>query len=211
MRMAAGARLARMATVSSAARGRPRGLRLLGEAVRTRSAGAMLAFGLSSGLPFSLLIGTVTAWLGEAKVDLASVGTLAFAGLAYAFKFLWSPLVDRIGTRRRWIVACQAVLVLCLLGLAATDPAHAIGRFAAIVVLGALASATQDVAIDGWRIDIADERTPVELLSSIYQLGYRTAAIVGGAFALHLAGQMSWPAVYAVMAGLMAVLLVVAR
>ena len=94
----------------------------------------MLAFGVSSGLPFSLLIGTLTAWLGEAKVDLATVGVLAFAGLAYAFKFLWSPLVDRarlplvgrLGPRKGWIVACQFVLVGCLLGLAATDPALAV-------------------------------------------------------------------------------------
>ncbi len=177
----------------------------------------MVAFGLSSGLPFSLLIGTLTAWLGEAKVNLATVGVLAFAGLAYAFKFLWSPLVDRValplvgrlGRRKGWIVACQVLLIACLAALAATDPATQIGRFALLAVLGALASATQDVAIDGWRIDVADEVTPVELLSAFYQLGYRTAAIIGGAFALFLAARMSWPAVYLLMAGIMGVLLVI--
>ncbi len=196
---------------------RPHGFGLLAAALRTRTSASMVAFGLSSGLPFSLLIGTLTAWLGEAKVNLATVGVLAFAGLAYAFKFLWSPLVDRValplvgrlGRRKGWIVACQMVLIACLAALAATDPASQIGRFALLAVLGALASATQDVAIDGWRIDVADEMTPVELLSALYQLGYRTAAIIGGAFALFLAARMSWPAVYLLMAGIMAVLLVI--
>jgi PAT family beta-lactamase induction signal transducer AmpG len=201
----------------SAAEGRPRGWHLLAAALRNRSSGAMLAFGLSSGLPFSLLIGTLTAWLGEAKVDLATVGVLAFASLAYAFKFLWSPLIDRtrppllgrLGRRKGWIVGCQVLLVTGLLALAGTDPATDIGRFAAIAVLAAIASATQDIAIDGWRIDVADAATPVELLSALYQLGYRTAAIIGGAFALFLAARMPWPAVYVLMAGLMAVLLIV--
>ena len=200
-----------------AAGARPRGLALLSAALRTRTSASMVAFGLSSGLPFSLLIGTLTAWLGEAKVNLATVGVLAFAGLAYAFKFLWSPLVDRLalplvgrlGRRKGWIVTCQVLLVACLVALAATDPASRIGRFAVLAVLGALASATQDVAIDGWRIDVADEATPVELLSALYQFGYRTAAIIGGAFALFLAARMPWPAVYLLMAGIMAVLLLI--
>jgi MFS transporter, PAT family, beta-lactamase induction signal transducer AmpG len=177
----------------------------------------MLVYGLASGLPFSLLIGTVTAWLGEAKVDLATVGTLALAGLAYAFKYLWSPLVDRgrlpllgaLGQRKGWIVAAQAAVIACLLGLVLTDPAADIGRFGLFVMLGALASATQDVAINGWQIEAADEVTPVELLASLYQLGYRASAIVGGAFALFLAARMSWPGVYLLMAGLMSALLVI--
>ncbi len=170
----------------------------------------MLAFGFSSGLPFALLVGTLNAWLGEAKINLATIGVLSWIGLAYAFKFLWSPLVDRVrlpgtawmGRRRPWILACQLVLVGVLMALAATDPATSIGRFALWAVLGALASATQDIAIDAWRIDVADEATPVELLASINQFGYRTAAIVGGAFALFLAYRMSWPGVYLVMAAL---------
>ncbi|MBV9750472.1 MAG: MFS transporter [Acetobacteraceae bacterium] len=178
----------------------------------------MLAFGFSSGLPFALLIGTLTAWLGEAKINLATIGLLSWIGLASAFKFLWSPAVDRLrlpvigrlGRRKGWIVTCQAVIIAALFGLVATDPAVQIARFAGFAFLGALASATQDIAIDAWRIDVADEATPVELLSAVYQLGFRTASIVGGAFALHLATTMSWPGVYAVMAGLMGVALLIA-
>ncbi|WP_425230088.1 AmpG family muropeptide MFS transporter [Sphingomonas sp.] len=196
---------------------RPKGFWLLGVALRSRKAGAMLAFGFSSGLPFALLIGTLTAWLGEAHINLATIGLLSWIGLASAFKFLWSPAVDRLrlpgvgrlGRRKGWIVTCQAVIVAALLGLVATDPRVAIGQFALFAFLGALASATQDIAIDAWRIDAADAATPVEVLSAVYQLGFRTASIVGGAFALHLAVSMSWPAVYAVMAALMGAALLI--
>lgn len=197
---------------------RPRGWRLLATALRTRTSASMLAFGFSSGLPFALLVGTLTAWLGEVKVNLATIGVLSWIGLTYAFKFLWSPLVDRtrppligrIGRRKSWIVLCQALMIAGLLGLVATDPTVHIARFALFAFLASIGSATQDVAIDAWRIDVADAATPVELLSSIYQLGYRTASIVGGAFALFLAARMSWPAVYLLMAGLVAVLLLIA-
>lgn len=177
----------------------------------------MLVFGFSSGLPFALLIGTLNAWLGEVGIKLATIGVLSWIGLAYAFKFLWSPLVDRaeipglkrIGRRKSWISLCQIVLALSFAALAASDPVANIGGFAIFAVIAALASATQDVAVDAWRIDVADETTPVELLSSIYQFGYRTASIVGGAFALVLAARMSWNAVFLIMAGLVAIVALV--
>jgi PAT family beta-lactamase induction signal transducer AmpG len=195
---------------------RPKGWRLFVAALRTRKSASMLAFGFSSGLPFALLIGTLTAWLGEVKVNLATIGVLSWIGLAYAFKFLWSPLVDRLalpglarlGRRKSWIILCQVVMVAALVALAGTDPAVHIARFAMFAVIGAVASATQDIAIDAWRIDVADEDAPVELLAAVYQLGFRTASIVGGAFALFLAARMSWPLVYLVMAGLLALVIV---
>lgn len=196
---------------------RPKGWRLLKIALQKRKSATMLGFGFSSGLPYALLIGTLNAWLGEEKVDLATIGVLSWIGLSYSFKFLWSPLVDRLplpgldrlGRRKSWILLCQAVLVLGFGGLAATDPAHAIGTFALFAFLAALASATQDVAVDAWRIEVADEDTPVELLSSIYQFGYRIASIVGGALALVMAGRMSWPLVYLSMAALIVVVMLV--
>lgn len=196
---------------------RPKGFKLLMVALATRKSATMLGFGFASGLPYALLLGTLNAWLGEVKIDLATIGVLSWIGLSYSFKFLWSPLVDRmalpgleaLGRRKSWILLCQIVLVLGFVGLAATDPAKAIGTFALFAFLAALASATQDVAVDAWRIDVADEDTPVELLSSIYQFGYRIASIVGGALALVLAGRMSWPLVYLLMAGLIALIGVV--
>jgi PAT family beta-lactamase induction signal transducer AmpG len=197
---------------------RPKGWKLLKAALSTRKAAIMLAFGFSSGLPFALLIGTLNAWLGEAKINLATIGVLSWAGLSYSFKFLWSPLVDRLklpvlerlGRRKSWIILCQAVLVASFAGLAATNPGTNIGTFAVFAVIGAIASATQDIAIDAWRIDVADERTPVELLSAIYQFGYRIASIVGGALALVLAARMSWALVYLLMGGLIGLMIIVA-
>ena len=193
---------------------RPKGWRLLRAALQSRKAATMLAFGFSSGLPFALLVGTLTAWLGEVGIKLAAIGVFSWIGLSYSFKFLWSPIVDRVplpllerlGRRKSWILLCQMVIAVGLLGIVATDPASQIGRFALIAFFAAIASASQDIAIDAWRIDNADESAPIELLSAVNQFGYRTASIVGGALALFMAGTMSWPHVYMVMAGIMAAL-----
>jgi len=201
-----------------AAAARPKGFKLFKAALATRKSSMMLAFGFSSGLPFALLIGTLNAWLGEAKINLATIGVLSWIGLSYSFKFLWSPVVDRfklpwleqIGRRKSWILLCQGIMILAFAGLAATNPATNIGTFAIFAVIAALASATQDVAVDAWRIDVADEQTPVELLSAIYQFGYRIASIVGGAIALVLAARMSWSLVYLLMGGMIAVIAVIA-
>jgi PAT family beta-lactamase induction signal transducer AmpG len=193
-----------------------KGWKLLSTALKSRKTAVMLAFGFGAGLPYTLLIGTLNAWLGQWKIDLATIGVLSWIGLAYAFKFLWSPLVDRIrlpvlerfGRRRSWLFLVQTVLTLTFFALATSDPRLALGSFALIAVIGAFASATQDVVIDAWRIDVADEKATVEILSTIYQFGYRIAALVGGALALVLSEAMSWPAVYAVMGGFMALTLI---
>ncbi len=195
---------------------KPKGLRLLGAAMRSRKTAIMLVFGFAAGLPYTLLIGTLNAWLGEWQINLATIGVLSWIGLAYAFKFLWSPLVDRIslpvlgrlGRRRGWLLLCQVVLVGTFFGLSVSDPRLAIGWFAVVAVIGAFASSTQDVVIDAWRIDVADERATIEILSAIYQFGYRIAALIGGALALILSERVSWPMVYAIMAGFMALTLV---
>ena len=197
---------------------RPKGWKLLKVALATRKSSTMLAFGFSSGLPFALLIGTLNAWLGDAKINLATIGVLSWIGLTYAFKFLWSPLVDRVhlpvlsqlGRRKSWILLCQLGLIVSFVGLGFGNPAVNIGTFAIFAIIGAVASATQDIAVDAWRIDVADERTPVELLSAVYQFGYRIASIVGGAIALVLAARMEWGTVYLIMAALVVVLMVVA-
>jgi PAT family beta-lactamase induction signal transducer AmpG len=177
----------------------------------------MLAFGFSSGLPFSLLVGTLTAWLGEVGVKLATIGIFSWIGLAYSFQFLWSPIVDRvrlpgleaIGRRKSWIALCQVIIGACLALLALTNPAHSIGNFVLIAFVAAIAAASHNIAIDAWRIDQADEDAPIELLSAVYQFGYRTAAIVGGAVALVLAARMSWPNVFLIMAAIFIVLLLI--
>src|SRR5437868_2404696 len=111
--------------MAETAAARPKGFKLLKAALRTRKSASMLAFGFSSGLPFALLIGTLNAWLGELKINLATIGVLSWIGLTYSFKFLWSPAVDRValpglaklGRRKSWIAFCQVVLALGFLGL----------------------------------------------------------------------------------------------
>ena len=193
-----------------------KGWKLIRLALKQRKTAVMLALGFGAGLPYTLLIGTLNAWLGEWKVDLATIGVLSWIGLAYAFKFLWSPLVDRIklpglerlGRRRSWLLLCQLLLTATFFGLSFSDPRLALGTFALIAVIGAFASATQDVVIDAWRIDVADEKATVEILSAIYQFGYRIAVLIGGALALVLSGRMPWPTVYAVMGVFMAITIV---
>ena len=197
---------------------RPKGWKLFRAALATRKSATMLALGFSCGLPFALLIGTLNAWLADAKISLATIGVLSWIGLFSAFKFLWSPLVDRVqlpvigglGRRKSWITLAQTILVISFFGLSAMNPAANIGWFAIFAVIGAFGWATQDIAVDAWRIDVADEQTPIELLSAVYQFGYRIASIVGGAFALFLAARIPWPAVYFVMACLMVGMIVVA-
>ena len=199
-------------TDQATAEERPKGLRLLRTALKSRKTAIMLVFGFSAGLPYTLLIGTLNAWLGEWQINLATIGVLSWIGLAYAFKFLWSPLVDRVrlpglerlGRRRSWLLVCQLMLTATFFALSISDPRLQLGWFALVAVIGAFASATQDVVIDAWRIDVADEQAPVEILSSIYQFGYRIAALIGGALALVLSERVSWPVVYAVMGGFMA-------
>jgi MFS transporter, PAT family, beta-lactamase induction signal transducer AmpG len=190
---------------------KPSSLALLKAAFRNRKVGIMLVFGFSAGLPYTLLIGTLNAWLIEEKVTLATIGILSWIGLAYAFKFLWSPLVDRLappgfaklGRRRSWLLLCQIVLAFTFMALSFMDPTLAIDTFALVAFIGAFFSATQDVVIDAWRIDVADETANVDLLSTSYQFGYRIAALIGGALALIFAARVSWPTVYFIMGLLM--------
>lgn len=189
----------------------PKGLGVLKAAFRERRTLAMLLLGFSAGLPFAMLFGTLNAWLSDAGVSVATIGILSWVGLFGAFKFLWSPtvalvppIIGRIGRRRAWLVICQIVLAGSLLTIALSHPTSgAIVVLAGAAALGAFASATQDIVIDTWRIEVADERAPVDLLSTVYQFGFRTAALVGGAGALLLADQFGWPATFVIGACLM--------
>lgn len=192
-----------------------KGLKLLGAALRNRKLGIMLIFGFAAGLPYALLLGTLYAWLSEAKVDLETMGVFSLIGLAYAFKFLWAPVVDRarlpvlerLGRRKGWLVLAQASLGLILIILSQLNPQTSLGWFSLLAGFGAFASATQDIVIDAWRVDVADDVATVEILSTVYQFGYRIAALVGGALALIMAERIGWPNVYLIMGFAMLVVL----
>ena len=185
--------------------------RVLGLALRNRKTAFMLLFGFASGLPFALFLGTLFAWLTEAEVDLETMGIFSLIGLAYAFQFLWSPLIDKVdipllrklGKRKQWIVPMQLALGTILITMSLLEPKSQLGMFSLLAGLGAFASATQDIAINAWRIDVADEIATIDILSTIYQMGYRLSSLVGGALGLIIAARIGWPETYALMGAIL--------
>lgn len=183
----------------------------------------MLFLGFSAGLPLLLVLGTLSFWLSEAGIDRATIGHLSWVGLAYGFKFVWSPLVDRLslpwltarlGRRRSWLLLSQLCIALALLGLANTDPAADLARTVWFALMVAFASATQDIALDAYRIE-AVETERQGAMAATYQAGYRLAMIVAGAGALWIAAAFDpseasyefrpWQVAYTVMAALMSI------
>ncbi|WP_375291612.1 MFS transporter [Qipengyuania sp.] len=197
--------------VEAVAGKKPSSWRVLGRALTDRKTGFMLLFGFASGLPFALFLGTLFAWLTEAEVDLETMGVFSLIGLAYAFQFIWSPLIDkvdlpglrRLGKRKQWIIPMQLLLGAILVTMAALDPGSQLGTFSLLAGIGALASATQDIAINAWRIDVADEKATLDILSTVYQMGFRLSSLMGGALALIIAERIGWPQTYVLMGGLL--------
>ncbi len=173
----------------------------------------MLAFGFSAGLPFLLVFGTLSAWLRLAGVSRTEIGLLSYVALAYTFKFVWAPVIDAVdvpvlsrllGRRRAWMVTAQLGIAAGLVGIAFSNPAASVTVTAAFALMVAFFSATQDVVVDGWRIDAA----PTErqgMMAAAYQLGYRFALIASGAGALYIADLVGWREAYWTMAALVGV------
>jgi PAT family beta-lactamase induction signal transducer AmpG len=173
----------------------------------------MLPLGFSSGLPFLLVFSTLSAWLREAGISRTEIGMLSWVALAYSFKFLWAPIVDRydvpglanlLGRRRGWMAFAQIVTALGIVGIAVSDPQTSLSLTIASALLVAFASATQDVVVDGWRIDVASTERQ-GMMAASYQLGYRLALICAGAGALYIAEFVNWRSAYLAMAVLMGV------
>jgi len=176
---------------------------------------AVLVLGFASGLPLALTGLAMQAWLTMDGLDLAAIGFLTLIGIPYTFKFLWAPLLDRVdlpllGRRRGWIVLTQALLALALFALADVDPKLALPVFSALGVLVAFLSASQDIVVDAWRVDVLPPRER-GFGSSLFVMGYRIAMILSGGIALMWTDTvdgigMTWPAVYRLMAVIMAAL-----
>lgn len=181
----------------------------------------MLALGFAAGLPLLLVLGTLSFRLREAGIDRSTIGYFSWVGLAYGFKWVWAPLVDRVplpgltrwlGRRRAWLLLAQAGVMAGLIGLAAADPRVSLGPMVGWALAVAFASATQDIALDAYRIESApvDEQPA---LAASYQTGYRLAMIWAGAGVLWVAAraqglavgydQAAWQLAYAVMAASM--------
>jgi MFS transporter, PAT family, beta-lactamase induction signal transducer AmpG len=170
----------------------------------------VLALGFSSGLPLMLTYLTLSAWLATAGIKRSAIGAFALVSTFYALKFLWSPLIDRLpppiplGRRRGWGLSIQIALLAAILALGSSDPKRNLGALAVLAAVVAFLSASQDIVIDAWRIEIL----PIDLQgpgAAMTQTGYYMGMLASSAGALAIAARFSWFAAYATMAGLLAV------
>lgn len=157
----------------------------------------MFFLGFSAGLPLLLVLGTLGFWLREAGIDRSTIGYLSWVGLIYGFKWAWAPLIDRLpipfltallGRRRSWLIVAQSLVVLGLIGMSMNDPKTSIHLVVYCALFVAFGSATQDIALDAFRIESADARQQGVLAAS-YQTGYRLAMIWAGAGVLWIAAR----------------------
>lgn len=199
------------------------GWRLVLANLRKPKVRMMLMLGFSSGLPISLVGNTLSFWMREYDVDLSVIGFMGWVGIAYSFKFLWTPLVDQfdapllgrwLGRRRGWMLLSQLFIAAALMGMALIKPqngvmtvfGHELNQlvpFALMAVVVAFASATQDIVIDAWRIETANNDEEQSLLTSTSLLGYRGALLVADSLILILAAHIGWAISYELMAVLM--------
>ena len=173
----------------------------------------MLFLGFAAGLPLLLVFSTLSAWLRELEVSRSAIGFFGWVGITYSVKVFWAPVVDRLqlplltkalGKRRAWMLLGQLGIALGLVSMALVDPRESLAAFAAIAVLVAFSSSTQDIAIDAYRIEaVVPEYQGA--MSANYILGYRLAMLVAGAGALYVAELSDWTTTYLCMAALMLV------
>lgn len=173
----------------------------------------ILFLGFSSGLPLLLTFSTLSIWLKELGVSKTAIGLFALVGTPYTLKFLWAPLVDhlrvpfltaRLGPRRSWAILTQVALMAALVGLGSTDPLEDLRLTAILALVVTFCSASQDIVIDAYRVEILEERQ-YAAGAAVLVFGYRVAMLVSGAGALYLAAASDWFAAYGVMAALMLV------
>ena len=171
---------------------------------------SMLFLGFSAGLPFFLVFATLSAWLRQAGIQRATIGMLAWVGILYSIKFVWAPLIDRVppplvhrllGRRRGWMLLAQAGIVFGLFRLGLSDPVQGVQSIALAALFVAFCAATQDIAMDAWRIESAGTQLQGAMVAA-YQIGYRVALITGSAGALTIADRAGWHAAYSTMAAL---------
>jgi PAT family beta-lactamase induction signal transducer AmpG len=173
----------------------------------------MLVLGIASGLPFALIGNTLAFWLADAHIGLAAIGFVSWVGLTYSIKFVWGALVDRIkapiigrmGRRRSWMLISQVVAGTGLVGMGLIDPRAQFWPFVALALVAALGAATQDTAMDAWRIEIADDADELGLLTAAYSVGYRLALIFTESIILMVAKRLGWPISYVIYGAAMSI------
>jgi PAT family beta-lactamase induction signal transducer AmpG len=187
----------------------PRFIRAL-KALRDRRMAAMFLLALSAGLPYGAVVGTLNAWLTTEGITPSTIGVLSIVTIGYAFKFLWSPAFQAphhpfplLGPRRTWLLSLQLPIAGLLFLLAFSNPGENIGLVAVIALFAALFSATHDIVLDAWRIEVARSEEDKDLMAALYQFGYRIAGFITGFLALLLATYYGWVVVYAMIAVMM--------
>ena len=173
----------------------------------------MLLLGFSSGLPFYLVGNTFGYWLRDEHTSLTAIGFLSWVGIAYSLKFLWAPLMDRVdlplfrrlGHRRGWMMFSQIVVGLALVAMGGTGTKAGLGRLGVLALVVAFASSTQDIVVDAWRIESADDGEEQGLLASAYQFSYRLALLATDSIILIVAAAVGWRMSYAVYGACMAI------
>ena len=173
----------------------------------------MLLLGFSSGLPFLLVANTFGYWLRDEHTSLTAIGFLSWVGIAYSLKFLWAPVLDRVdlplfkrlGHRRGWMMFSQIVVALGLCAMGGTGTQAGLGRLGALALVVAFAASTQDIVIDAWRIESADDGEEQGLLASAYQFGYRTAILATDSLILIVAAAVGWRTSYGIYGACMAI------
>jgi MFS transporter, PAT family, beta-lactamase induction signal transducer AmpG len=173
----------------------------------------MLLLGFSSGLPFYLVGNTFGFWLREEQTSLTAIGFLSWVGIAYSLKFLWAPLMDRVdlplfgrlGHRRGWMMFSQIVVGLALIAMGGTGTKAGLGRLGAFALVVAFAAATQDIVVDAWRIESADDGEEQGLLASAYQFSYRLALLATDSLILIVAATVGWRMSYVIYGAGMAI------
>ena len=169
---------------------------------------SMLFLGFSAGLPFYLVYQTLSAWLRSAHIDRSTISMFGWVGLMYTFKWLWAPIVDRVGLpvldkllgrRRGWIAVAQVGIAISVFCMSRIDPAQNVTAMALFAVVTAFFAATQDISVDAWRIESTRPDRTGEMASA-YQIGYRIALLVASAGALHIAHTSTWHVSYTSMA-----------
>jgi PAT family beta-lactamase induction signal transducer AmpG len=162
----------------------------------------MLALGFSSGLPFLLVGNTFAFWLRDEGTTLKAIGFISWVGLAYSLQFAWAPLLDRIpalrflGLRRGWLLLSQFVVAAGLVAMAFMGVGYGLGALGAAALVVAFASATQDIALAAWRIEIAKDSAELGLLTAANTLGYRIAIICSDSVMLVCAQHLGWSVSY---------------
>jgi PAT family beta-lactamase induction signal transducer AmpG len=173
----------------------------------------MLALGFSSGLPFNMVGNTLGYWLRDEQTALSAIGFISWVGIAYSLKFLWAPLLDRtsvpllgrLGRRRGWILLTQIFVGGGMIAMAMLGTASGLTILGAVALVVAFSASTQDIAVDAWRIESAQNKDELGLLTSAYTMGFRTALLGTEAVILPIAQRIGWNASYAIYGALICV------